>query len=544
MWQIVDVGGGRQERTGGLGGVGKSQTLRWEGCLTYNPWKEIAMKSRAWILALLALFLAPVLRADIIELTDGRKFNGTMARTGDVITIKVDDGKVVTVKPGDIARITLTSVVSAEEAAAQEWTRVGAQVKAADDLRAVIDLYKGFAEKYPRAKQAGEAQSMLARYESIADKDPVKFRGKWMPRAQVGVVMKRWTEAARPALELYKAGRTRETLEAVKAVLADDDQNPDALTLGGLAAYRSNNLAQAKTYFTNLAAADPTSVLAENNLAVIATGQKQAGEAFVHYGKALQIMPGQRLLLDNIAEALNAYVAGGGDKNSTAYRALAKAYEPAEARMEETMGQEDMVRWGATWVTKVQREQLVAAQERMRDQMGRLESQYTAARNALTNLDAQIKRATADLQNDQDTINTCTARLLASQGLTGDVTAFYASLREVAATNYGRTLNYRGQLQAQFDQLVTGTKDFLAAAEKLKTALAAGGASGQYTGVQRIIDVGETENPPAPAGVADPKLIAMPAAPPILLNPPPPPAAPVLVPVPSGSPVLVPIVPR
>ena len=278
------------------------------------------MKSRAWTLALLALCLAPVLRADIIELTDGRKFNGTMARTGDVLTIKSDDGKVVTVKPGDVAKVTLTSDLSPEEAAAQEWSRVGVQVRAADDLQVVINVYKGFVEKFPVAKQAGEARSTLAIYESMVGKDPVKFRGKWMPRAQVDVVMKKWTEAARPALTLYKAGRMKETLDAVKTVLAEDDQNPDALTLGGLAAYRSNNLAQAKTYFTTLAAADPTSLLAENNLAVIAAGQKQTGESFVHYGKALQIMPEHRLLLDNVAEALNAYVAGGGDKNSTAYR--------------------------------------------------------------------------------------------------------------------------------------------------------------------------------------------------------------------------------
>ena len=197
---------------------------------------------------------------------------------------------------------------------------------------------------------------------------------------------------------------------------------------------------------------------------------------------------------------------------------------------------------GATWVTKVQREQLIQAQERMRGQMGRLESQYTAARNSLANLDAQIKQATADLQNDEDTIATCTARMLAAQGLTVDV-SFYGALRDVALTNRGRTLNYRGQLQAQFDQLLAGAKEFLAAAEKLKAAFAAGSASGQYTGGSALIDLGETETPPAPAAVPDPKPIAIPAAPPILLNPPPAPVAPVLVPVPTGNPVLVPIVP-
>jgi hypothetical protein len=194
-------------------------------------------------------------------------------------------------------------------------------------------------------------------------------------------------------------------------------------------------------------------------------------------------------------------------------------------------------------VTQEQRDRLVQAQETMWDQMGRLNGQYAAARKSLANLGAQIKQATADLDNDAQTINTCTAQILAAQGKPVDV-SFYGALRDVAAQNYQRTLNYRAQLQAQFDQLAAGTKDFLAQAEKLKAAFAAGSALGQYTGVQRIIDLGETDTPPAPVAVSEPKSIMIPPAPPILLNPPPPPVAPVLVPVPVGNPVLVPIVPR
>jgi tetratricopeptide (TPR) repeat protein len=501
------------------------------------------MRVRALTLALVMLALAPAVRADLIELTDGRKFNGSLVRSGDVVTIKSDDGKVVNIKPGDIAKVTLVSTVTPEEAAAQEWSRVGTKVKSTDDLQAVIDLYKKYADKYPDAKQAGEARSTAAVYETMLKNDPVKFRGKWMPRVQVDVVRKQWKESARPALDLYKAGRMKEALESAKAILADDDQNPDALALGGLAAYRSANMAQAKTYFTSLAAADPGSLLAENNLAVIAVGQKALGEAFGHYGKALQIMPDHRLLLDNIAEAINIYLAGGGEKTGMAYRTLVKAFEPAETRLEETMLKQGQVRWGATWVTREQQERLVKVQDAMRDQWGRLDAQYTAARNTLNGLSAQIRQSGADLDNLADTINTCTARVLASQGFAVDV-SFYLAQREVASQNYQRVLAYRNQLQMQYDQLAAGTKDFLAQAEKLKGAFSAGGIGGQYTGAQRIVDLGETEVPPAPASVPEPTSITIPQLPMILINPPPPPAAPVLVPIPTGTPVLVPVAPR
>jgi tetratricopeptide (TPR) repeat protein len=500
------------------------------------------MKSRALTSALLVLALTPALRADIIELGDGRKFSGTMSRTGDVMTIKTDDGKVITAKPSDIAKVTLTSNLTPEEAAAQDWARMSAQVKTTDNLQAVLDLYQGFVDKHPDARQAGEARATLAIYKSLLNNDPVKFRGRWMPRAQVAVVLKKWTETARPALDLYQAGRMKETLDAVKTILTDDDQNPDALMLGGLAAYRSNNLSQARTYFTNLSAADPSSLLAENNLAVIAAGQKQAGESFTHYVKALQIMPDHRLLLDNVAEALNSFTAGGGDKNTTAYRTLAKAYEPAETRMEEVMAKQGQVRWGSTWVTREQRDRLVKAQETMRDQIGRLDSQYTAARNALAALDALIKQSNVTLANEAAIINTCAARILASQGIAVDV-SFYQAQLDVAMQNQQRMLAYRTQLQVQFDQLMDGTKDFLAQAEKLKTAYNAGSSTGQYTGVQRIVDLGQTDTPPAPTSVAEPAPITLPPTPPILIAPPPAPVAPTLVPIPVGGPVGIPLYP-
>ena len=62
--------------------------------------------------------------------------------------------------------------------------RVWVQVMAADDLQVVIRLYKGFVERFPLAKQAGEGRSTLAIFESMVGKDPVRFRGKWMPRAE------------------------------------------------------------------------------------------------------------------------------------------------------------------------------------------------------------------------------------------------------------------------------------------------------------------------------------------------------------------------
>jgi chromosome segregation ATPase len=204
--------------------------------------------------------------------------------------------------------------------------------------------------------------------------------------------------------------------------------------------------------------------------------------------------------------------------------------------MEEALAKQGQARWGATWVSKEQYDRLVKALEAQRDQMSRLDAQYASARNTLASLDAQIKQAAADLDNYAQTINAYTARVLEYQGRSLDATYFMAQ-RDVAVQNYDRTSRYRAQLQAQFDQLAGGVRDFLAQAERLKAAYGKGGASGQYTGTQRILDWGETNSPPAPVPVAEPAPLPNPQAPSMVITPPPPPAPPVIVPYPVVVPV-------
>ncbi len=485
--------------------------------------------------AVLALAALPALRADLIELSDGRKFSGNLSRSGDVITIRTDDGKTITARPAEIAKVTLTSNTTPEEAAAAEWTRIGPLVKSADDIQAVMALYQNFLAKFPQAKQAPDAQAALSSFQTLAKSDPVKFRGHWIARSQIDVLVKQWTDAAKPALALYKAGRLKETLDALKAPLADDAQNPDALTLAGLAAYRLNTLPLARTHFTALAAADPASLLAENNLAVISFQQKQNGEGLSHYAKALQINAYNRQVLDNIAEALNAYLAASGDKSGLSYRALLKLYEPAEAAMEQQMAKLGLQRWGSTWVTKDRAAELAKYADSLKDRLTEIDAQYRQARDTLAALDTQIKQCDSDYENYLQMFNAFNNDLnVQGNGSRVLDLNYFIAQRDIAIQNMDRVSRQKITLTAQRDQYVAGTRDFLAQVDKIKAALAAGGGMpGLFTGVQKILDLGESEKPPAPAAVPDPTPLPNIQPPPVIVSQPIQP--PTLVPVPTGS---------
>jgi hypothetical protein len=466
-------------------------------------------------------------RADLIELKDGRKISGSMVRQGDVMVIKADDGTTVTAKPSDVMKVTLTNTVSPAEAAEADWTRLTQQTKTADDLQKVIEGLQKFVDKYPEGPRAQDAKNQLGMYQMLAANNAVKFRGNWMPRAQIEVKLKQWAEAARPALDLYRQGRLKETIEAVRAVLAADDQNPDALAIGGLAAYRSNTLGQARTFFSQLAAADPSSVLGLNNLAVVAWQQRAQPEALIHYTKALQAKPDNRLLLDNIAEAINTYV---GDKNSPAYRNLLRQYEPAETRMEAELAKAGLLRWGSTWVGKDQYEKLTKNRNTVQDHMARLDAQYRVAQQTLSNFDQQVQAAQDDYNRAVANVNYFNAAIQQAQQLGQDTTLLVAQRQAAVQTAEGASRVRQGQ-DVERAKLEGVVEEYKAQAGRLKAALE--GAQPAYTGQQRIMELGEDVTPPPPPAVpTPPELGPLPQT--IIVTPPPvvQPSPPVYVPVP------------
>src|SRR5689334_11455170 len=82
--------------------------------------------------------VAPAL-GDVIELKDGSKYTGTMTRENQEMVIRIADtpAKVIRVKPGDVARVTLGNSASSDDTSTAEWTRLNAQIKAAKDLQTI-----------------------------------------------------------------------------------------------------------------------------------------------------------------------------------------------------------------------------------------------------------------------------------------------------------------------------------------------------------------------------------------------------------------------
>ncbi len=307
------------------------------------------MRAKWQIALVLAMaVMAPLTaNADIIQLQNGQKISGSMKRVGDQMVITADDGTKTVAKPADIAGVTLTA--TPEEQAAVGWSTFKSDVARADDLATVISLHTQFLANNPQSPHVAEVKESLAGYQQLGQQKPVKFRGRWVPSAQVPVLLQQWKDDAAPALAAYRAGNLNGALAAAKGALVRDAENSDALEIAGLAEMRMDHLSDAENYFQKLATAAPGTGLAWHNLSVIELLQNRQAQALGDFSRALEAMPGNRLLLDNIAGILANF---SGDVNTAAYQSLARQFAQAESREQSTMAAEGLYRYGSTWISQ------------------------------------------------------------------------------------------------------------------------------------------------------------------------------------------------
>ncbi len=445
-----------------------------------------------WVIAaaVLASMGSVAVRGDLIELKDGRTFDGTMRRDGERVIITGADGKATTVAGNAIAKVTLQSVLSPEKLAAAEWTRMGPLVEKTGTLDAVIDLYKAFLAKFPDQPQATAAQRQLDYYQSLVGQNAVKYRGKWLTKDMIQDQEQAWKTEAAGALEKYSAGKLADARElAVQSIVADPS-NPVTLAIAGLASFHLNELPRAKQFFTQLAAADPGGGLAWNNLGVIAFQQKAQAEALIDYTKAIEAKPDNRLVLDNAADAMGSYT---GSKDIDAYRNLARQYAQAEAVMETVMARKGLYRLGNTWVTKEEKEKYGTGAQQIALAKAQLDAVYSLARRRLDLLNQQLATATADYNNARNTLASSVYIEPGSPYSGPGVVNPYS----LTASTFDALARRQADLQQQVDQATLELQPMFAEAQRLQTAEAAI-PTAPFTGVQRIMELQEVNDPPAP----------------------------------------------
>jgi tetratricopeptide (TPR) repeat protein len=334
-----------------------------------------------------ALLIALAARADVINLVDGSKVEGKIQKTSDGWTVTQKDGSVVTVPADKVASIeaTRSDNLSAEKDRLQSLRRVAQNLS---DLQDIITRYQQFIAQTTDQAVAADAGKDLQLWQQRLEDGLVKLGDQWITADERQRRRTLAQSEVLPAKDLIASYRYKEAEPILRQALQDDPQCAAALYLQGVMLYRQDQVAQAKQAFDAVNAVVNNHAPTLNNLAVIAWRQKSFVVAMNFYDQAMMSAPPAKEILDNVAEALNALP--DANKRAPVVLHAVQLFAEQDTQLQQAAAQHGMYRWGATWVTAAQLQELKADEARVKRKLDDLQRQNDAIQWKINQIDAEI----------------------------------------------------------------------------------------------------------------------------------------------------------
>lgn len=330
--------------------------------------------------------------ADAVHLKDGGKVEGALVRDGAGWVVVDETGKRTFVGDDQVKSIEKTSSLSPAELSDSRLGTLRRAVGNLSDLDQIIERYSRFIEENKGQPAAEEAKADLAAWREKQNKGMVKVGSSWVTSEERQKMLEQSAKLVDDAREQIKSNRMRDAEETVNQLLTVDPKNASGLYLRGVLMFKQGQLGQAKKSFEGVKEqltqdqTDHGPTL--NNLAVILSQQKQAMRALVLYDQAMQASPGNRQILDNVAEALEA-IPQEQHKNSV-YTRAAKRFAEQDAELAKEMQKEGLYRWGSSWIDAKQMEEVKAAQAKVKEKLDQLVADYDRIKERVKEIETQI----------------------------------------------------------------------------------------------------------------------------------------------------------
>jgi tetratricopeptide (TPR) repeat protein len=340
----------------------------------------------------LVLLGCAVAVGDVIHLKDGTSVEGEVRKQGQFWVITKEDGTIQHVGQDRVRSVEVTQAELTPERAEARLASLRRSVRNLRDLEQIIERYERFVESAEGTPAAEEAAEELAVWRQRLEQDMVRIADEWVTREQRAELQQEVLAVAGEARQLIRQGRLDEAEALLERALEIDPGSATAWYLKGVLRYRQDQIAQARRAFETtrdlLADHGPT----YNNLAVILWRQNQHVAAMNHYDQAMVAAPRHQQILDNVAEALAA-MPREMRQRPVVQRANRRFVEQ-DAQLQEQLRAQGLYRWGATWVTQEQLEQLRREEQRIQAELDRLAMEYDATQ-------ARIRRIGRDIESAQ-----------------------------------------------------------------------------------------------------------------------------------------------
>jgi tetratricopeptide (TPR) repeat protein len=295
--------------------------------------------------------------------------------------------------------------------AADRFGSLRRSVENVSDLEQIVNRYQLFIKTYKGTAVEADAVRDLATWQDRLDKKMLKVGGKWITPEERAGLAEQSLEAADNVRQLLKQGRLKEADSALKTALDVNSKDPALLYLSGVLAYRQDQLsAGAKRRLRQSTHLFPNHAPTLNNLAVILFRQKQYAGALALYDQAMNASPGNKDILNNVAEALDALPET--EQNGPAAKKIMRRFTEQETKLGKEMNAQNMYRWGATWVTQEQMTELQAHEREIKDRLDQLAAQFDSQKITIADIEKNLKEANRQIGNLDNTgyVRASTAR--------------------------------------------------------------------------------------------------------------------------------------
>jgi Flp pilus assembly protein TadD len=339
--------------------------------------------------ALILVFgLALTASADVVHLKDGSRLDGDVKKGAAGYTVKMADGTVKTVSSEQVKSIELGATPGSAEAGKQKLDSLRRSVEYLDDPVKIIQRYQRFIEQSANTPIELEARKDLTIWQDRQTRGLVKFANKWVTPAEREQLQEKAFQQADAARKLIKAGKLAEADSTIQQALAEDPNNAAAIFLRGLLQFRQDQVINARQSFEQVNKLVPNHAPTLNNLAVIAVRQNQIIQAINYYDQAMTAAPGTRDVLNNVAELL--YNMPDQQRDTPAAQKVLRKFDEQDIALSKELEKQNLHRWGSTWVTSEQLDQLREAERAAKDKLDQLSSEFDAVKVRITNIDRDI----------------------------------------------------------------------------------------------------------------------------------------------------------
>ena len=353
------------------------------------------MKTLCGQIILIVLMTVACASAGVLVTTDGDRLEGEIKRVKDGWQVTPPDGKSVVVPITRVASIELSNP-NPNSRAMEGLASLRRSVEHSDDIKKIIERYKRFIDFSKDDATTVAAQQDLLIWQERLDENRVKLGKQWITPKQKQEMLALTLARVDEVRALIKARDFKKALAVTDALLEVDAQNVSGLYLSGVIRARQGNTPDAKKNFLAVAAQIADHAPTQLNLAVIQAKQKQWGPACAAMEQALASAPNVQVLIDTAAELL-AMLPEDQQKTTVAQK-LTRQFVEQDAALQKVMATKQMYRWGATWVDKLTRERLAAAEAELKTKLDAMQKEFDDTQARVQRIDIDTQETTRALR--------------------------------------------------------------------------------------------------------------------------------------------------